>query len=130
MRKTEGMKKISYDIADISMFREGEERITWAEMRMPVLNLIKERFKEEKPFKNLRIGCLLHVTAETANLLKMLIAGGASISVCAANSHSTQNEVAAALVKNYGVPVFAIKGETGDQYDKHVQSVLEFDPNL
>lgn len=124
MRKTEGMEKIDYDIADISMFREGEERISWAEMRMPVLNLIKERFKKEKPLENFRIGCLLHVTAETANLLKTFIAGGASISVCAANSHSTQNEVAAALVKNYEIPTFAIKGETSDQYDRHIQSVL------
>jgi adenosylhomocysteinase len=130
VRKTEGMKKNDHDIADISLSREGEERISWAEMRMPVLNLIKERFKKEKPFNNLRIGCLLHVTAETANLIKTFIAGGAKVSVCAANSHSTQNEVAAALVKNYGVPVFAIKGETADQYDRHVQSVLDFNPNI
>lgn len=130
MRKTKGMKKIEHDIVDISLYREGEERISWAEMRMPVLNLIKERFEKQKPFNDFRIGCLLHVTAETANLIKTFIAGGASVSVCAANSHSTQNEVAAALVKNYGVPVFAIKGETGDQYDKHVQSVLDFNPNI
>lgn len=130
MRKTERMKQIGYNIADISLSKEGEERISWAEVRMPVLNLIKERFEKQKPFNNLRIGCLLHVTAETANLLKTFIAGGANVSVCAANSHSTQNEVAAALVKNYGVPVFAIKGETSDQYDKHVQSVLDFNPNI
>lgn len=130
MRKTERMKQIGYNIADISLSKEGEERISWAEMRMPVLNLIKERFEKEKPFNNLRIGCLLHVTAETANLIKTFIAGGANVSVCAANSHSTQNEVAAALVKNYDVPVFAIKGETSDQYDKHVQAVLDFNPNI
>ena len=118
------------DIKDVSLAKVGLLRIEWAGRRMPVLKLINDEFRRKRPFKNLIVGALLHVTAETANLIYTLQAGGATVVVCAANSHSTQDEVAAALVKISGVSVFAIKGEDSKTYDKHVQRVLDFRPDI
>lgn len=116
---------MDYDIKDISLAEEGKLKIEWANKRMPVLALIRERFKKEKPLKDLKIGACLHVTSETANLMITLKEGGASVELCASNPLSTQDEVAASLVKDYQIPVFAIKGEDRDSYYQHIQKVLD-----
>ena len=100
-----------YDIKDLTLAAKGKLRIEWAEQSMPVLRLIRERFQKERPLKGVRIAACLHVTTETANLLRTLKAGGADAVVCASNPLSTQDDVAASLVKDYEIPVFAIKGE-------------------
>ncbi len=119
----------NFDIKDISLASKGRNRIEWAEKDMPVLRIIRERFKKEKPFKNLVIGTCLHVTSETANLLITLKTGGAKVSICASNPLSTQDDIAAALVKYHDIPVFAIKGEDNKTYYKHINSVLDTHPN-
>ncbi|HEX28707.1 TPA: adenosylhomocysteinase, partial [Candidatus Poribacteria bacterium] len=119
-----------YDVKDIKLASEGLLRIEWSERFMPVLRLIRERFEREKPLKGMRIGACLHVTTETANLMRTLKAGGAEIALCASNPLSTQDDVAAALVENYGVSVFAIKGEDRDTYYKHINSVLDTEPMI
>ncbi|MDO8635915.1 MAG: adenosylhomocysteinase, partial [Dehalococcoidia bacterium] len=106
-----GMKKIPFDVKDLSLADAGKLKIEWAEREMPVLRLIGERFKKEKPLAGVRISACLHVTTETANLAMVLKAGGADVYLCASNPLSTQDEVAAALVKESGIPTFAIKGE-------------------
>lgn len=121
---------MKFDVKDLSLATRGKLKIEWAAKNMPVLRLIKDRFSREKPLKNIVIGALLHVTAETANLLETLRAGGATLSVCAANTHSTQDDVAASLVADYQTPVFAIKGEDGKTYDKHIRTVLATKPVL
>jgi len=118
-----------YDIRDISLAEQGNKRLKWAEIDMPVLRLIKQRFKKEKPFKNLTIGACLHVTSETANLLITLKEGGANVGICASNPLSTQDDIASALVKFYDIPVFAIKGEDNKTYYKHINSVLDMKPD-
>lgn len=118
------------DIKDIKLAPQGKLKIEWAGRQMPVLALIKARFAKEKPFKDKTIGALLHITSETANLIFTLQAGGAKVITCAANSHSTQDDVAASLVKDSGVSVFSIKGENSKTYDKHVNKVLSFKPDL
>ena len=117
------------DIKDIKLAKEGALRIEWANQSMPVLNRIKERFKKEKPLKGLRLAACLHVTTETASLAKTLKAGGASVSLCASNPLSTQDDVAASLVKNDKIPVFAIKGENNKTYYSHINSVLDTKPH-
>ena len=119
---------MDYDIKDIKLAKEGALRIEWANQSMPVLNRIKERFANEKPLKGLRIAACLHVTTETASLIKTLNAGGADMYLCASNPLSTQDDVAAALVENDKVPVFAIKGEDSKTYYKHINSVLDPKP--
>ena len=119
---------MDYDIKDIKLAKEGALRIEWANQSMPVLNRIKERFANEKPLKGLRIAACLHVTTETASLIKTLNAGGADMYLCASNPLSTQDDVAAALVENDKVPVFAIKGEDSKTYYKHINSVLDLKP--
>ncbi len=119
-----------YDIKDIKLVSEGLLRIEWSERFMPVLRLIRERFEREKPLEGVRIGACLHVTTETANLMRTLKAGGAEIALCASNPLSTQDDVAAALVENYGISVFAIKGEDRDTYYKHINSVLDTEPMI
>jgi adenosylhomocysteinase len=121
---------LDYDIKDIELAKGGKLRIEWANRQMPVLNLIKDRFKKEKPLKGMRIGACLHVTSETANLLDTLKAGGADVAVCASNPLSTQDDVAASIVKDYRIPVFAIKGENKKTYYKHVHKVLDKRPNI
>ena len=121
---------LDYDIKDIELAKGGKLRIEWANRQMPVLNLIKDRFMKEKPLKGMRIGACLHVTSETANLLDTLKAGGADVAVCASNPLSTQDDVAASIVKDYKIPVFAIKGENKKTYYKHVHKVLDKRPNI
>ncbi len=121
---------MKYDIKDIKLAGKGRQRIEWAAKQMPVLDLIKKRFQKEKPFKkDTRISCCLHVTSETANLMLTLKTGGARIALCASNPLSTQDEVAASLVKD-GVPVFAVKGESAKTYYSHLNSALDIKPNI
>ena len=121
---------MGYDVRDISLAEKGRLRMEWAEMAMPVLRLIRERFEREKPLKEVRLSACLHVTTETAALMKTLLAGGARVTLCASNPLSTQDDVAAYLAKELQVPVFAIKGEDGDTYYRHIQETLAVFPNL
>jgi adenosylhomocysteinase len=119
-----------YDIKDASLSKKGKLRIEWANDNMPVLNLIRKRFAKEKPLAGTRVACCLHVTTETAVLMLTLKAGGAQVSLCASNPLSTQDDVAASLAKDYGIPVFAIKGEDHKTYYKHIEAVLDTKPDL
>lgn len=119
-----------YHIKNIDLAEQGRNRIEWAAREMPVISLIKERFAREKPLKNVRLGCCLHVTTETANLMLVLQAGGADVSLCGSNPLSTQDDVAAALVKYWHIPTFCIKGEDNKTYYSHIRSVLAGDPQL
>jgi len=119
---------MDYDIKNIKLAKEGALRIEWANQSMPVLNRIRKRFQKEKPLKGKRIGACLHVTTETASLMQTLKAAGASVYLCASNPLSTQDEVAASLVKNDKIPVFAIKGENNKTYYQHINSVLDVKP--
>lgn len=120
---------MNYDIKDIQLAKEGKLRIEWASREMPVLKLIRARFKAEKPFKGIRISGCLHITTETANLASALKEGGADLVLCASNPLSTQDDVAASLV-DLGFPVFAIKGEDNKTYYKHIMSALEHKPQM
>lgn len=119
-----------YDIKDIKLAKQGKLRIEWAERNMPVLRLIRDRFKRVKPLKGVRISACLHVTTETANLVHTLVAGGAKVVLCASNPLSTQDDVAASLVKDLGAPIFSIKGETNRVYYQHIMSALDFEPHI
>ncbi len=121
---------MKYHVKDLKLAPKGKDRIEWAERSMPVLRLIKTRFQKEKPLKGIKMAACLHVTTETANLLITLKAGGADVYACASNPLSTQDDVAAALVKVYGIPTFAIKGEDRKTYYKHMYSVLDAHPNI
>lgn len=121
---------MKHDVKDLTLAAKGKLRIEWAKQDMPVLTLIEERFAKEKPLKGLRISCCLHVTTETANLAKVLKIGGADVNLCASNPLSTQDDVAASLVKDSGIPVFAIKGENTKTYYQHLNSALDLKPNL
>ncbi len=121
---------MDYDVKDINLADKGKDRIEWAFQTMDVLDSIQKRFEKEKPLKGKTIGACLHVTTETANLAITLKAGGADIYLCASNPLSTQDDVAAALVKHYGIPVFAIKGEDRDTYYSHLNAVLDKKPNI
>lgn len=121
---------MEYDVKDLALADQGNLKIEWAERTMPVLRLIKQRFQREKPLKGIRITACLHVTTETANLAKTLKAGGADVRLCASNPLSTQDDVAAALVKHESIPVFAIKGEDNATYYKHIESAIGHMPHL
>ena len=121
---------MKYDIKDLRLAKKGKLKIEWAAKDMPVLELIKKRFKIQKPLRGIRLACCLHVTTETANLMIALKAGGADAVLCASNPLSTQDEVAASLVKDYGIGVFAIKGEDNKTYYKHLNSALDIKPNI
>ena len=121
---------MKHDIKDIKLAQQGRLRIEWAERNMPVLRLIRERFKKEKPLKDVRISACLHVTTETANLIHTLVVGGAKVALCASNPLSTQDDVAASLVKDLGIPVFCIKGESNKVYYQHILSALEIQPDI
>ena len=121
---------MKYDVKDIKLAKDGALRIEWANQSMPVLNRIQQRFAEEKPLKGVRIGACLHVTTETASLMKTLKAGGAAVSLCASNPLSTQDDVAASLSKNDNIPVFAIKGENHKTYYEHINAVLDTTPHF
>jgi adenosylhomocysteinase len=118
------------DIKDISLAEGGRRRIEWAEREMPVLRQIRERFAKEKPLKGMRLSACLHVTAETANLMQTLHAGGADVVLTASNPLSTQDDVAAALVNRYEIPTFAIKGEDNVTYYKHIAAALDHKPHM
>jgi len=121
---------MDYDVKDLKLAEKGKLKMEWAARYMPVLGLIKEKFSKEKPLKGTRISACLHVTSETGNLMKALKKGGADIALTASNPLSTQDEVAAALVKNDGVPVFAIKGEDNKTYYKHINQALDQKPQI
>lgn len=118
------------DIKNKSLRELGKKRIEWADAHMPVLQQIRAKFEKEKPLKDIRIGCCLHVTTETANLMRTLVAGGADVRLCASNPLSTQDDVSASLVSDYEIPVFAIKGEDNSTYYKHINQVLNIKPHI
>ena len=118
------------DIKDITLSKTGKQRIEWAAREMPVLNSIKSRFKEQKPLKNLRVSACLHVTTETANLAITLKEGGADLVLCASNPLSTQDDTAAALVSEYDIPTYSIRGEYTDTYYQHIDEALEHKPHF
>ena len=119
---------MGYDVKDLRLAKEGKLRIEWAKQSMPVLDRIKERFAKDKPLKGIRMGACLHVTTETAALMQTLKAGGARLMLCASNPLSTQDDVAASLVKHEKIPVFAIKGENNKTYYKHINAVIDLKP--
>jgi len=121
---------VDYDVKDIHLADQGKLKIEWAEATMPVLRLIRKRFQKEKPLKGMRVTACLHVTTETANLAITLKAGGADVRLCASNPLSTQDDVAAALVKHEDIPTFAIKGEDNKTYYKHIESAVEHRPQV
>ena len=121
---------MDYDVNDLALAPEGKARIDWAGLEMKVLERIKRRFDSEKPLAGARIGACLHVTTETANLMLTLKAGGAEAFLCASNPLSTQDDVAASLVQDHGISVFAINGEDNETYYKHIDSVLSVEPQI
>jgi adenosylhomocysteinase len=120
----------NHDVADLSLADAGQARIEWADTQMPVLRQIRDRFELEKPLEGITMGCCLHVTTETANLVRTLKAGGADVGLCASNPLSTQDETAAALVDRYGAEVFAIHGEDTDTYYRHIDDVCDKHPQI
>ena len=121
---------MKYHVKNLKLADEGKRRIEWAEREMPVLRQIKRRFEKQKPLKGVRAGCCLHVTTETANLMITLKAGGADVAICASNPLSTQDDVAAALVKHHKIPTFAIKGGDNKSYYSHIQAVIAHRPQI
>jgi adenosylhomocysteinase len=119
-----------FDVKDLALAADGVARIGWADRQMPVLAAIRGRFEREQPLSGYRVSACLHVTSETANLMRTLQAGGADIVLCASNPLSTQDDVAAALVEEYGVAVFAIKGEDNDTYYQHIEAAVDHKPQL
>ncbi len=119
-----------HDVKDLSLAPKGKLKIEWAETEMPVLRLIRQRFEKEKPLENIRLSACLHVTTETANLALALKGGGANLVLCASNPLSTQDDVAASLVADFGIPVFAIKGEDNATYYRHIEAALAHRPNI
>src|SRR5256885_16788581 len=118
------------DVKDLFLAARGKDRIEWAAKEMPVLRLIRERFTQDQPLKGVRMSGCLHITTETANLAITLKAGGADLNLCASNPLSTQDDVAAALISQYGIPTFAIKGEDEQHYYRHINAVLDHKPNM
>jgi len=123
-------RRLAHDVADLSLAEAGQVRIAWADGQMPVLRSIRERFERERPLEGLRIAACLHVTSETANLLRALIAGGAEARLCASNPLTTQDDVAAALVERHGVGVHAVRGEDADSYAAHVVALAARAPHV
>ena len=121
---------VKHDVKDLGLAAEGKRRIEWAAQEMPVLRLIRERFEREQPLKGIRLAACLHVTTETANLAITLKAGGAEVYLCASNPLSTQDETAAALVAEYGIATFAIMGEDNETYYRHINTVLDAQPQM
>jgi adenosylhomocysteinase len=119
-----------YDVKDMALAESGLARIEWAEREMPVLRLIRQRFAEERPLEGIRVAACLHVTTETANLMRTLQDGGADVVLCASNPLSTQDDAAAAMVSYFEIPVFAIKGEDNDTYYRHIAATLDHQPHL
>src|SRR5678815_2891640 len=123
-------RSLEYDVKDIGLASKGKQRIEWAEREMPVLRLIRERFAEEKPLDGVKLVACAHITTETANLARALQAGGAEAVLIASNPLSTQDDVAASLVSDWGIPVYAIKGESTETYNRHVRTALDFHPDI
>jgi len=128
--ETVGYDQVSYDIADPALAELGRQRIAWADSHMPVLTSIRERFAKERPLEGVTIGACLHITTETANLLRTLKAGGATVVACASNPLSTQDDVAASLALDEGIATYAIKGEDTDTYFRHIDAVLDARPQM
>src|ERR1051326_19788 len=124
------MDKIPHHVKDLSLADQGVLRIEWADQYMPVLSLIRKRFEKEKPLKGKTLAACLHITTETANLLRTLQAGGSHVVACASNPLSTQDDVAAALVAKFGISTFAIKGEDNKTYYNHIIAALDAKPNM
>ncbi len=124
------MPSMAHDIKDLALSEEGSRLVDWADRDMPVLREIRERFEQEQPFRGLRISACLHVTPETANLMRVIKAGGAEVVLCASNPLSTQDPVAAALVGAYGISVYAINGEDDDTYYRHIMAAVDHRPQL
>jgi adenosylhomocysteinase len=123
-------RSVEFDVKDISLAGHGKQRIEWAEREMPVLRLIRERFGEEKPLSGVKLVACAHITTETANLARALQAGGAEAVLIASNPLSTQDDVAASLVQDWGIPVYAIKGESTETYNRHVRTALDSHPDI
>jgi adenosylhomocysteinase len=121
---------LDFDVKNLDLAKKGKLRIEWAGRFMPVLANLKEKFKKEKPLKGIRMSACLHVTSETGNLMEVLKLGGADVRLTASNPLSTQDDVAAALVQHYGIPVFAIKGEDNKTYYKHINQCLDHSPHI
>lgn len=121
---------MKYDAKDLTLAPEGKDRIEWADSTMPVLRMIRKRFEEEKPLDGIRIASCLHVTTETANLMRTLKAGGAEVCLCASNPLSTQDDVVASLVKDYEISVFAVRGADNDLYYSHINASLDIKPHI
>jgi adenosylhomocysteinase len=126
----ETLPKLGGDVKDMALAEKGKRKIEWANQQMPVLQLIRKRFIKEQPLKGIRMSACLHVTSETANLAITLRDGGADVVLCGSNPLSTQDEVAASLVKDYGIPTFAIKGEDNATYYSHISSALDHQPQI
>jgi adenosylhomocysteinase len=122
--------RVDYAVGEESLAPQGKLKIEWADRQMPVITLIRQHFEKHHPLKGMTIAACLHVTSETANLMRTLKAGGAAVALCASNPLSTQDDVAASLVKDYDIPVFAIRGEDNDTYYEHVHQVLDFKPTM
>ncbi|NLZ27160.1 MAG: adenosylhomocysteinase [Chloroflexi bacterium] len=120
----------NYNVRDLNLAEGGRRRMDWAQREMPVLTMLQERYRKERPFEGVRMSCCMHVTTETANLMRTMQAGGADIVLTASNPLSTQDDVAAALVAQYEIPVFAIKGEDDATYYKHIHAALDHKPNI
>src|SRR4029078_3371971 len=123
-------RSLEYDVKDIGLAGQGKQRIEWAEREMPVLRLIRERFGEEKPLNGVKLVACAHITTETANLARALQAGGAEAVLIASNTLSTPDDVAASLVSDWGIPVYAIKGESTDTYHRHFRTALDTHPDI
>ncbi len=121
---------VKHDVKDLALAAEGLKRIEWADKDMPVLRMVRQRFAKEKPLAGYRLSGCLHITTETANLARALQAGGAEVALCASNPLSTQDDNAASLVKDFGISVFAIKGEDRDTYYRHMNTALDIKPNV
>ena len=121
---------MKHDVKDLKLAPQGKRRILWADGDMPVLRRVRERFEKEKPLEGLRMAACLHVTAETANLMRALKAGGADLVLCASNPLSTQDDVAASLVEDFGIPVFAIRGEDNETYYAHLRASIDHGPEI
>ena len=124
------MAKKSHDVTNLNLAAGGKKRILWSDRDMPVLGLIRERFEKQKPLKGVRMGCCMHVTSETANLMRTLKAGGASVALCASNPLSTQDDTAASLVKDFDIPVYARRGESVKTFYDHLNAVIDTKPHI
>src|SRR5580700_12270011 len=126
---TNATATVACDVKDLSLADVGKRRIEWAAQSMPVLAIIRKQFIKTQPLKDIRVAACLHVTSETANLMVTLRDGGANIVLCASNPLSTQDDAAASLVRDYGIPVYAIKGENNDTYYSHIMAALDHKPH-